>query len=93
MQLLIDQCDGQAPLTPYADLKLPCGGRDVPDSALGALDISGGRDTAAAMAALRSQPRYSANGPARAAAAATAPGWASGCANARARSNGYDARW
>jgi|EP01049_Picozoa_sp_SAG25_P000752 hypothetical protein len=56
MRRLIDQCAGREALTPYADLRLPCGGRDVPDSALGALDISGGRDTAAAMAALRSQP-------------------------------------
>lgn len=56
MQRLIDQCAGRAALTPYADLRLPCGGRDVPDSALGRLDVSAGNDTAGCMAALRRQP-------------------------------------
>ena len=56
MQLLIDQCAGRAPLTPYADLKLPCSGRDVPDSALGLLDITEGNGTAACMTLLRKQP-------------------------------------
>ena len=56
MQLLLDQCAGRAPLTPYSDLRLPCAGRDVPDSALGKLDISGGADTAGCMENLRKQP-------------------------------------
>ena len=56
MQRLIDQCDGKAPLTPYADLRLPCSGRDVPDSALGKLDITAGDDTAGCMENLRKQP-------------------------------------
>lgn len=56
MQRLMDQCAGTAPLTPYADLKLPCGGRDLLGSALSALDISDGNDTAACMRYLRKLP-------------------------------------
>ena len=53
MRLLIDQCEGRKPLTPYGDMKLPCGGRDLMDGALGHLLISGGDDTAGCMAWLR----------------------------------------
>jgi len=53
MRLLIDQCEGRAPLTPYGDMKLPCAGRDLMDGALGHLLISGGDDTAGCMAWLR----------------------------------------
>ena len=56
MQRLVDQCAGVAPLTPYADLRLPCGGRDVLGMALSSLDISGGNETARAMRYLRKLP-------------------------------------
>jgi hypothetical protein len=53
MRLLIDQCEGRAPLTQYGDMKLPCAGRDLMDGALGALDISNGTDTETCMRWLR----------------------------------------
>ena len=53
IRLLIDQCEGRVPLTPFGDMKLPCAGRDLMDGALGHLLISGGDDTEGCMAWLR----------------------------------------
>ena len=53
MRLLLDQCEGRAPLSPFGDMKLPCAGRDLMDGALGALDISNGDDTETCMRWLR----------------------------------------
>jgi hypothetical protein len=53
MQLLHDQCEGKAPLTPYSDMRLPCAGRDLVDGALGKLLVSDGADTEGCMSWLR----------------------------------------
>jgi hypothetical protein len=48
-----DECEGRVPIAPNSDQKLPCGGRDITNGALGKLLLSNGNDTEGCMTLLR----------------------------------------